>query len=66
MSIYARTMELKLVRPAHGLETDETVTVLRLQGEAYVEHGRFRRGDTASSVLLRGFELMVSEVFDAR
>lgn len=34
MSIDARTMELKLVGPAHGLETAETVTVRRLQSEA--------------------------------
>ena len=44
---------------------DETVTVLTLAGEAYVEHGVFRRGDEASSALLDGFALSVDEVFDA-
>ncbi|MDQ6695550.1 MAG: Uma2 family endonuclease [Chloroflexota bacterium] len=45
---------------------DETVTVLRLQGEEYAEHGLFRRGDMASSALLAGFSVQVSELFDAR
>ncbi len=44
---------------------DETVTVLTLLGEADAEHGVFRRGDEASSVLLDGFMLLVDEVFDA-
>jgi Uma2 family endonuclease len=44
---------------------DETVTVLILVDEAYVEHGVFRRGDKASSALLDGFALPVDEVFDA-
>ncbi|ETX05671.1 MAG: hypothetical protein ETSY2_21595 [Candidatus Entotheonella gemina] len=43
---------------------DETVTVLTLEGEAYGEHGVFRRGDEASSVLLEGLTLRVDEVFD--
>ena len=45
---------------------DETITVLRLQGEQYAEHGVFRRGDTATSALLAGFTLSVNDVFDAR
>ena len=45
---------------------DETITVLRLQGEQYAEHGVFRRGDTATSALLAGFSLSVNDVFDAR
>jgi Uma2 family endonuclease len=44
---------------------DETVTVLTLVDETYVEHGVFRRGDEASSSLLDGFALTVDEVFDA-
>ena len=44
---------------------DETLTVLVLHGEAYVEHGRYGRGETAASVLLEGFAAEVSEVFDA-
>ena len=44
---------------------DETLTVLVLRGEAYVEHGRYGRGETAASVLLEGFAAGVSAVFDA-
>ncbi|HVX14594.1 MAG TPA: Uma2 family endonuclease [Pirellulales bacterium] len=44
---------------------DETVTVLRLADGAYVEAGTFRRGDSASSVLLAGFAIDVAAVFDA-
>ena len=44
---------------------EESITVLRLKGERYVEHGVFRRGNTASSALLTGFVLDVSAVFDA-
>jgi Uma2 family endonuclease len=45
---------------------DETITVLRLDGEQYVEHGVFRRGEAATSALLAGFSLAVSDVLDAR
>ena len=45
---------------------DETMAVLRLEGERYAEHGLFRRGDSAASALLAGFSVMVSGVFDAR
>jgi Uma2 family endonuclease len=44
----------------------DTVTVLTLQGEAYVEHGVFRRGDQASSRLLDGFGVDVNAVLDAK
>ena len=44
---------------------DETLTVLVLRGEAYVEHGRYARGETAASALLEGFAAEVSAVFDA-
>ena len=44
---------------------DETLTVLVLRGEAYVEHGRYGRGETAASALLEGFVAEVSAVFDA-
>jgi Uma2 family endonuclease len=43
---------------------DETITVLKLDGPAYVEHGVFRRGDTATSVVLAGFGVGVDAVFD--
>lgn len=42
----------------------ETITVLHLQENAYVEHGIFERGANASSVLLEGFGVEVDEVFD--
>jgi Uma2 family endonuclease len=45
---------------------EETITVLRLEQNQYVEHGVFRRGETATSVLLEGFVVAVHEVFDAR
>ena len=44
---------------------DETVTVLRLEGSAYVEHGTFGRGARATSVLLDGFGVKIADVFDA-
>ena len=44
---------------------DETITVLALEGDAYVTHGVFARGGVAKSVRLDGFETDVSEVFDA-
>lgn len=43
-----------------------TVTVLTLDGAAYREHGRFARGETATSPLLPGLAVAVEEVFDAR
>ena len=44
---------------------DETIRVLTLQGGAYVEHGVYARGGTATSPLLAGFAAEVSAVFDA-
>ena len=44
---------------------DETLTVLALRGEAYVEHGRYGRGEMAASALLEGFAAEASAVFDA-
>ncbi|CAN5253559.1 hypothetical protein BH23GEM4_BH23GEM4_07660 [soil metagenome] len=41
----------------------ETITVLRLQGSAYVAHGEFGGGATATSALLEGFEVEVGAVF---
>jgi Uma2 family endonuclease len=43
----------------------ETITVLRLEGEAYQDAGVFRRGESARSVLLQGFSVAVAAVFDA-
>ena len=45
---------------------DETVTVLVLQGNAYVEHGVFHRGQQTDSECLHDCPLDVASVFDAR
>ena len=42
----------------------ETVTVLTLTEGAYVEHGVFARGDTATSPRLDGFAVDVTALFD--
>ena len=44
---------------------DARITVLALEGETYVEHGVFARGDTATSRLLDGLSVDVGAVFDA-
>ena len=56
----ARIPEYWIVNPV-----DETITVLKLDGDAYAEHGTFRRGESAASALLDGFAVWVDEVFDA-
>ncbi|WP_129630723.1 Uma2 family endonuclease [Candidatus Oscillochloris fontis] len=43
----------------------ETITVLRLEGTAYLNHGVFGRDEVATSVLLTGFAVEVSTVLDA-
>jgi Uma2 family endonuclease len=43
----------------------ESITVLRLEGDAYEEAGRFWQGESAASVLLHGFAVDVTAVFDA-
>lgn len=53
------------VLPTQGSWSDETITVLALKDDAYVEHGVFTRGAAALSALLEGFTADVSEVFDA-
>jgi Uma2 family endonuclease len=42
-----------------------TITVLTLKDGAYVAHGVFRHGDTATSALLQGFSVRVEAVCDA-
>ncbi len=44
---------------------DDTITVLALAGDAYVEHGVFARGEAATSPLLTGFAADADAVFDA-
>jgi len=43
----------------------ETITVLRLSGDAYEEAGIYRRGQMASAALLADFSVAVAAVFDA-
>src|SRR5215813_1430155 len=56
----AQILEYWIVDPR-----DETITVLRLESGTYVEHGVFRRGTLATSVLLEGLTVDVTAVFDA-
>ena len=42
------------------------ITVLRLDEDHYVVHGEFPRGSMATSALLAGFGVNVSDVFDAK
>ncbi len=44
---------------------EQTITVLKLEDGVYVAHGVFGRGETATSVLLRGFTVSVDAVCDA-
>ena len=44
----------------------ETITVLRLEGKSYVEHGAFKRGETATSALLDGFSVSVDAALEAK
>ena len=43
----------------------QMITVLTLDGSAYREHGVFRPGDVAASLLLPGLSVSVQEVFAA-
>jgi Uma2 family endonuclease len=56
----ARVPEYWIVNPQ-----TETITVLRLHGDAYEEVGVYRRGESAKSVLRPEFSVAVAEVFDA-
>lgn len=42
-----------------------TITVLWLSGNTYKVHGAFKEGDEATSKLLKGFKVAVSDVFAA-
>jgi Uma2 family endonuclease len=44
---------------------EKTITVLTLSGKAYKVHGIFRDGENATSKLLKGFKVAVSDVFAA-
>ena len=56
----ARIPEYWIVDPRN-----RTITVLRLEGDAYVEYGVFGRGMRATSVLLPEFSVDVEAVFTA-
>src|ERR1700730_12378751 len=56
----AKVPEYWIVNPQ-----DETITVLQLRGDAYEEMGRYRRGESAHSVLRPDFCVAVAAVFDA-
>ena len=43
-----------------------TITVLKLVGTQYIEHGNFTLGQVATSVLLPGFSVDVTAVFEAK
>ena len=43
----------------------ELILVLQLDGERYAEHGRFERGQTATSVMYPEFQVNVSAALDA-
>ncbi|MDZ4722017.1 MAG: Uma2 family endonuclease [Roseiflexaceae bacterium] len=45
---------------------DQTITVLTLADDRYIEHGLFQRGSQASSQLLTGFSVDVDAIFDAQ
>jgi Uma2 family endonuclease len=44
---------------------ENRITVLALQGDGYQEHGVFTKGEIATSKLLNGFAVNVTDVFDA-
>jgi Uma2 family endonuclease len=44
---------------------DETITVLQLAGDAYHEHGVFRRGGVVTSPTCPGLQVAVNRVLDA-
>lgn len=45
---------------------NETITLLKLEGTSYAEHGVFARGQTAMAATLPGFQVSVGDVFDAK
>jgi len=57
----ARVSEYWMVNPSA-----ETITVLHLHGDAYVEAGSYRRGGSAVSVLAPEFSIAVAAVFDVK
>ncbi len=56
----AHVTEYWIVNPQN-----DTISVLRLQGETYVEAGSYGRGQSAASVLMPEFSVAVDDVFNA-
>ena len=56
----AKVREYWIIDPA-----TKTITVLTLSGKSYNVHGVFKPGEVATSKLLKGFEVVVSDVFAA-
>jgi Uma2 family endonuclease len=56
----ARIPEYWIVDPQ-----EKKITVLQLQGDTYETHGEFSEGDVARSLLLSGFAVNVTQVFQA-
>jgi Uma2 family endonuclease len=56
----ARIPEYWIVHPGEA-----TIPVLTLVHGGYVDHGVFRRGETATSALLSGYTVSVDAVCDA-
>lgn len=44
----------------------EEILILQLQGDAYAEAAKLRRGDTATSLILPAFSVRVDEVFNVK
>ena len=44
---------------------EQTITVLQLEHDSYIQHGLFHRGSTVTSALLNGFTVAVDAVLDA-
>lgn len=61
-SLYARAgiAEYWIVDPER-----QTITILALENDAYRLHGEFGSSSTASSLLLKGFDVKVADVFNA-
>ena len=53
--------EYWIIDPEH-----QSITVLQLAGDVYLEHGVFHRNEVATSALLTGFAVSVDAILDAR
>ena len=60
LDVYKRQPEYWIVDPR-----DESLSILRLAGDAYAVHGSFNRGETATSAAYPQLAADVSAVLDA-